>query len=217
MKGRLSQPPLLAITDRRQLPPGRDLRTALAALVKAGVRWISLREKDLAIADLRQLLGGCRAVLAGSPPLHLSLHGSTELFLELADVGLDGVHLPGGTDVGAARARLGSGPLIGVSCHSVQALLAAAAGGADYATLSPIFASRSKPDYGPPLGLDTLARAPKPLPVLALGGVTATRLRACLAVGAVGGAVMGLLMRAADPGRVAAGLLKSYEVQATRR
>ena len=60
-----------------------------------------------------------------------------------------------------------------------------------------------------------MARAPKPLPVLALGGVTAARVPACLAAGAAGAAVMGPLMRAADPGGAAAALLKGYEAQGT--
>lgn len=215
MSGRLPRPPLLAITDRRQLPPGRDLHRTLAAVVAAGLRWVSLREKDLPVGALRRLLRSCRAALAGPAIPHLSLHGSVELFLELSDLGLDGLHLPGEVDVAAARARLGPLPLIGASCHCTQSLAAAAAGGADYATLSPIFASRSKPGYGPALGLEALARAPKPLPVLALGGVTAARVPACLAAGAAGAAVMGPLMRAADPGGAAAALLKGYEAQGT--
>lgn len=213
MSGRLPRPPLLAITDRRQLPPGRDLQTTLALLVAAGLRWISLREKDLPVGDLRRLLRACRAALGRHEVLHLGLHGSVELYLELADLDLDGLHLPANADVGAARARLGPRPLIGVSCHGTQALAAAAAGRADYATLSPIFPSRSKPGYGPTLGLGALAQAPKSLPVLALGGVTAARLPACLTAGAAGAAVMGPLMRAEDPGRAAAALLQGCEAQ----
>ena len=52
----------------------------------------------------------------------------------------------------------------------LQAAAAAAAGeGCDYATLSPIFVSASKPGYGPALGVGALRDAP--LPVYALGGV----------------------------------------------
>jgi thiamine-phosphate pyrophosphorylase len=63
--------------------------------------------------------------------------------------------------------------------------------------LSPIFASPSKPGYGPALGTDALASLP--LPCFALGGVTATNAAACLAAGAAGIAVMGAVMTAADP------------------
>jgi thiamine-phosphate pyrophosphorylase len=87
-------------------------------------------------------------------------------------------------------------------CHSLAELVAAE--GAPFATLSPIFPTRSKPGYGPPLGLAGLARlcCAAKLPVYALGGVDSPeRVRACLAQGASGVAVMGAVMRAADPAR----------------
>ncbi|GAA3296177.1 MULTISPECIES: thiamine phosphate synthase [Dactylosporangium] len=87
-------------------------------------------------------------------------------------------------------------------CHSLEELVAA---DAEYATLSPIFASRSKPGYGPPLGLAALGRMAMaaPLPVYALGGVdTPARVRLCLDEGAAGAAVMGAVMRAEDPARL---------------
>jgi thiamine-phosphate pyrophosphorylase len=87
--------------------------------------------------------------------------------------------------------------VVGRSCHSAAELAAAAAEGCDYATLSPIFPSASKPGYGPALGVDALRDAP--LPVYALGGVDPTNARTCVEAGAVGVAVMGYVMRAADP------------------
>jgi thiamine-phosphate pyrophosphorylase len=89
-------------------------------------------------------------------------------------------------------------------CHSLEELAAAEADGAQYATLSPIFPTRSKPGYGPPLGLAALTRlcVAVSIPVYALGGIdTPQRVRACLAEGASGVAVMGAVMRAADPAR----------------
>ncbi len=76
-------------------------------------------------------------------------------------------------------------------------------------TLSPLFESPSKPGYGPSLGLDGLrAAAPRiPIPVVALGGVTPENARPCIRAGAAGVAVMDTVMRAADPGAVAADLL----------
>ncbi|MET7422881.1 thiamine phosphate synthase [Dactylosporangium sp. NPDC005555] len=90
-------------------------------------------------------------------------------------------------------------------CHDLDDLVAAAGAKAGFATLSPIFPTRSKPGYGPPLGLAALARmsmvVPR-LPVYALGGVdTPGRVRDCLDEGASGVAVMGAVMRAEDPAR----------------
>jgi len=68
-------------------------------------------------------------------------------------------------------------------------------------TLSPTFLTGSKPGYGPALGLDALAAAAAkaPGPIVALGGITPHNAAACLAAGARGVAVMGEIMRAADP------------------
>ena len=111
-----------------------------------------------------------------------------------------GVHLPAGSDPAAARRRLPRG-LIGVSAHSENEAGAQLRAGADYVTLSPIFLTDSKPGYGPALGLDALAAAAAkaPGPIIALGGIALANAAACLAAGARGVAVMGEIMRAADP------------------
>ncbi|MET7402771.1 thiamine phosphate synthase [Dactylosporangium sp. NPDC005572] len=95
-------------------------------------------------------------------------------------------------------------------CHDLAELVAAADDGVDYATLSPIYPTRSKPGYGPPLGLAGLGRMALAVsvPVYALGGVDSpARVRDCLDQGAAGVAVMGAVMRADDPARFVKELL----------
>lgn len=119
-----------------------------------------------------------------------------------AALGADGVHLGGGrsASVAAARDRLGADAWVGVSAHGGGEVVQAAEAGADYATLSPIFATASKPGYGPALGPDALRAASRSgFPVLALGGIGPDTLPACREAGAAGVAVMGLPMRAPDP------------------
>lgn len=192
---RLPEPPLLVITDRHQarLP----LEAVAAAVLAAGARWLLLREKDLPpperLAVLRRL-----AALAG--PYNATLAVSADLAAaEAAGVGL---HLPSGGDPAAARRRLGAAALIGCSVHGRAAAQRTAAAGADYVTLSPVFASASKPGYGPALGLAGLRAAARGLtvPVVALGGIGPAEVRDCLAAGASAVAVMGGIMRAEDPG-----------------
>jgi thiamine monophosphate synthase len=74
----------------------------------------------------------------------------------------------------------------------------------DYAIAGPTFETPSKPGYGPEIGRKGVARIARaaPVPVLAIGGLNATRAAEVLAAGPVGIAVMGGVMRAADPGQV---------------
>lgn len=202
---RLPRPRLLIITDRRQAT--RPLEEIAEAAFAAGCRWLSLREKDLDARDRVSLLR--RLVQQGKPYGAVVMVHEDMAAAEAA--GAAGVHLPGGVSPEAARQRLGASAIIGCSAHDPRELPALAAAGADYASLSPIFPSVSKPGYGPALGLEALSRAAaaSALPVIALGGVDAANAGPCLAAGAAGIAVMGGLMRAADPAAMLRALITS--------
>lgn len=196
---KLPFPPVLVITDRRQAR--HPLAEVAAALFAGGCRWLSLREKNLPMAERRALLRQLVALGAGYGAT-VTVHGD----LDAAAACGTGIHLPASGSVAVARQRLGTHALIGYSAHSVEDLSHAAEAGADYATLSPIFVTASKPGYGPALGLGALKGA-RPLPVLALGGVDADNAADCLAAGAAGIAVMGEAMRSANPRDFMADLL----------
>jgi thiamine-phosphate pyrophosphorylase len=191
----LPDPPVLVITDRHQsrLP----LPALAAAVFEGGGRWLLLRDKDLAQVE-RITLGRHLVELAVPYGAAVLMSGDVAAAIE---AGAAGLHLARDGNLGAARAKLGTAALIGFSAHDLDEVEGAAAAGADYATLSPVFASPSKPGYGPALGPVALgeAAAAVGLPLLALGGVTAERARDCLAAGAAGVAVMGEVMGAEDP------------------
>ncbi|HYZ77034.1 MAG TPA: thiamine phosphate synthase [Gaiellaceae bacterium] len=104
--------------------------------------------------------------------------------------GADGVHL-GRDDVGAERART-AGVLLGLSAASVAEALEAEAAGASYVGAGPVWETPSKPDAGPPLGLDGLAAISRAVavPVVAIGGVDASNAGDCIRAGAAGVAVI---------------------------
>jgi thiamine-phosphate pyrophosphorylase len=189
---------LLLVTDRHQaaVAPEEIVDQAVAA----GVRWVWLRDRDLPAAERHALAQRLLAVVRARDA-RLSVGGDVEL---AAGIAADGVHRAAGAAIAAARARLGPQALIGVSAHGEADVAAAAAAGADYATLSPVFPTASKPGYGPALGVAALGRAARHgLPVLALGGITPARADECLRAGAAGIAVMGEVMRAGErPGGV---------------
>jgi thiamine-phosphate pyrophosphorylase len=198
--------PLLAVTDRHGCA---DLVARVAAILAGGGRWIWFREPDLAAPERRRLAEAL-LVLVRQAGGALSVGRDVAL---AAAIGADGVHLPGGTApdaIATARRVLPRGALIGVSTHGPAEVARAA--GADYVTLSPVFASASKPGYGPALGPESLAAAAKSgIPVLALGGLDRDTLAPCRQAGAAGFAVMGGLMRARDPARATATLLAAWD------
>ena len=205
MTNPLPEPPLLVITDRATAAgPVEDI---VAASLRGGCRWVMWRDKEVDPAarerSAKHTLAQCRAAGAS-----LVLNGDIDLAQTL---GSGGVHLQVSADVGRARVALGADVLIGVSCHSGDEIATAAAAGADYATLSPIFLTDSKPGYGPAIGLEALrmACADSPLPILALAGIDEGNAGLCRAAGASGVAVMGGVMRAADPEAVVAALIQA--------
>ena len=200
---KLPQPPLLVITDRKVAR--RPLPEIAEACFAGGCRWLSLREKDLPhdqrVALLRDLVS-----VGARHGARIMVHEDVAAALA---AGAGGVHLPAGGSPAAARQALGAAALIGISAHDYADIVHAETEGADYVTLSPIFATASKPGYGPALGVDELAdlAAKSLIPVLALGGVDAAAVGGCLAAGATGVAVMGAIMGASDPRAVTSALV----------
>ena len=183
-------PRLLLLTDRRQLPPGRDLVETVASCAAAGATTVVLRELDLSEP--------ARAALADELGAHVEVISARTVL-----PGVAGLHL-------AAHQAAPAGLPHGRSCHDGAEVARAVEKGAAYVTISPIASTASKPGYGPALGAGGVSRAVKAasgLPVLALGGIS-TETAACLrSAGAHGVAVMGGVMRADEPAAVVSALL----------
>lgn len=184
-------PRLVLLTDRTQLPAGRSLPATVRACAAAGLGAVVVREHDLPGPARSRLV----AALAALP-------GLLVLSSRLEDHGADGRHLA----AGQPPPDPGDGRPWGRSCHDPDALRRAADEGASWATLSPWRATPSKPGHGPPVPRAWYAASP--LPVLALGGVAPGEAAAARAAGAHGVAVMGAVMRAAEPAAVVAALLE---------
>jgi thiamine-phosphate pyrophosphorylase len=192
---RLALPPLYAIVD--PLDTGRSPLEHAATLLAGGARLLQLRLKD---ASSRELLAAACAV----QPLARRA-GARLIVNDRADVAraaeADGVHL--GQDdlpVAAARAILGPAALIGVSTHDVVQARAAAAAGADYLGVGPVFATATKSHALPSRGVGLIrdVRVAVALPLVAIGGITAATAPAVREAGADAVAMIGALVRAPD-------------------
>ncbi|WP_067431389.1 thiamine phosphate synthase [Nocardioides jensenii] len=172
-------PPLMVLTDHAQC--SGPLVDVVATAVGAGARAVMLREKDLPDARRTELAEQLRAVLAPVGGV-----------LIVAGARGEAVHLSASDAFPARRPAL-----VGRSCHNAPEVRAAGDAGCDYVTVSPVFATASKPGYGPALGVDGLAAltAMATSPVYALGGVHPANVADCLAAGASGIATMGPVMR----------------------
>jgi len=193
----------------------RDGFADLAEAVGGGVDLVQLRERGLEGAPLLELADGVAAAArdaAGRAGRAVRVVVNRRSDVALA-AGADGVHLGfDGVAPSDARALLGDGAWIGLSCHAPEEV--AAAEGASYAHLAPIYPPLSKPATRPPLGAGALARARGPRPVLAQGGVTAGNAGACLAAGAAGVAVTGAILSAPRVGEAARELRRALDAAA---
>ncbi|MDQ2954985.1 MAG: thiamine phosphate synthase, partial [Pseudomonadota bacterium] len=138
---------------------------------------------------------------------HLTLHGAAAV---AKAAGIDGGHLSAGGDAAGTRTLLGPHALIGISIHTVDEAAELDASVLDYAIAGPVFPTASKPGFGPVLGEKGFAAIihAAPIPVLAIGGISAISAARMTALGAAGVAVMGVIMRAVDPAREMRGLLE---------
>lgn len=191
-------PRLVVITDRTQcqLP----LLEVISQSIEAGAEGILVRDKDLPDAEREALLVDVSNLTADTNCQLFAASRST--------MAVDGLHLAGSDPLpGTKPATLGR------SCHNTDEVMAAEAQGCDYATLSPIFPTASKPGYGPSLGLDYLKKVADrtSLPLLALAGVEPSKVGPCLEAGAHGIAVMGHVMRSPNPAATVYSLMAELE------
>ncbi len=195
---------LYLVTDP-DLAGGRDLARIVAAAADGGVTLVQLRDK---LADTGPLIAQAEALLAVLRPRGIPLIVNDRVDVALA-VGAGGVHV-GQTDMPAATARrlLGPDAVIGVSASTEAEVAAVDPSVADYVGLGAAHATLTKPesDALDPAEFRALC-ARIPLPVVAIGGLTAANLARPIADGCRGVAVVSAICAAPDP-RAAAAELK---------
>ena len=173
---------------------GVPLVTAARALYDAGLRWVQYRDKQGSDAAVAESMRKLRLIFPeGEAVLLLN-----DRVLLCGQTGADGVHI-GQQDMAPAEARrmLGSKRQLGVSTHNVAQLCAALATGApDYVAIGPVYATGSKKNADPVVGLKGVraARALTRLPLVAIGGITAENGREVIEAGADAVAVISALL-----------------------
>lgn len=167
----------------------------VSRLIEGGAKLIQLREKHLSprefFRDARQAL-----LIARAAGVRVIINDRVDLALALK---ADGVHL-GQSDLPpeAARRLLGPRAVVGYSVHSVEQARAAAALPIDYLGIGPVFATSTKENPDPIIGLEGLLQARKEaadIPLVAIGGITLDSISRVLDAGADAVALISSLLQ----------------------
>ena len=214
------------------VPPGSDdaLLERIRDAAAAGVDWIQLREKDLETGALLDLARGAiaaartgcsgfaggaggargqeRARMLNRIPNRILINDRLDVACAAGADGSIPIREVSGKMAQWKRVAQRADFLAGVSCHSVEAGIAAARDGAGYIFFGPVFTTPSKISFGPPQGLDALGELCRAvqIPVLAIGGITTENAKECLEAGCVGIAAIRLFQETKNVARLVAEL-----------
>ncbi len=184
-------PRLYAIIDAAFFPDPAALLAFAGELCAAGVTLFQYRNKT----------GNARQMLSQARELRRKLEGARLIMNDRADLCLaaafDGVHV-GQEDLtpGGARRVVGEKLWVGVSTHNPEQVRVEAFGPANYLAVGPVFATSSKANPDPVIGLEgvRVARSLTQKPLVAIGGITRHNCREVLDAGADAVAVISDLL-----------------------
>jgi thiamine-phosphate pyrophosphorylase len=197
---------LYALVDPQQAG-GHDPAKLAGMLAQGGATLIQLRDKTGAT---RTMVERARALKAALMPFRVPLVINDRVDVALA-AAADGVHVgPDDMSVEDARRLLGPDAIVGLSIKTVAQAEAAPIDLIDYVGIGGVYATTSKDNPNPPIGVDGLGRIVevfrrrKPgFPSCAIAGITIANAGAAIAAGADGVAVISALSRAPDPSAAA--------------
>jgi thiamine-phosphate pyrophosphorylase len=199
--------PLHVLTDA---DGGRAALDAVTAAVSAGAPVVQVRAKGCTDRVFHDF---ARRVVELCTPAGTTCLVNDRVDIALA-VGADGTHL-GAEDLPLAAARevTGAGHLLGGTARDPEAAAALVADGADYLGVGPAWPTTTKTGLPDALGAARIGAvaAAVPVPVIAIGGVTADRVAELVAAGAAGVAVVSAVSAAADPAAATRELLAALD------
>jgi len=193
---------LYAIVDPEHAG-GRTLPALARMVAEGGATLVQLRDK---ISETRAMVETARAIKHALAPLGVPLLINDRVDVALA-AGADGVHV-GQTDMDTADARrlLGPDAIIGLSINTPDLADKAPIELLDYVGIGGVYATMSKQQKKPPIGVEGLRRIVEVFqrrrpgfPGCAIAGITAANAAATIAAGAEGVSVISALSNAPDP------------------
>jgi thiamine-phosphate pyrophosphorylase len=178
--------------------------------IAGGADTIQLREKG---GSTRRMIEVAKRMAAVCRQAGVPLIVNDRIDVAVA-ANADGVHL-GQSDfpIPLARELLGQDKLIGGSAATLDEARICVAEGADYVGFGPVYVTGSKADAGPVSGPRVLKQVVEtiPLPVIAIGGITAENIPEVMQAGAHGIAVISAVCCQIDPEGATRALRKALE------
>ncbi len=184
-----------AITDGSRFPTPAALLADATRWAAAAIDLILLREPHLPAGELTSLARDILAMLhAHNAPTRLLIHSRPDIAIAASAHGVHLTSRPGQLAPAQVRSLFAFSasptPFISLSCHTLDEVAHARSSAADLILFAPVFEKRVHGQLlVPGTGLDLLHHAclaASPIPVLALGGITAANTPSCLAAGAAG-------------------------------
>ncbi len=201
----MNLPRLYAIVDASCFAQAPDPSAALLAhareLAAGGVTLLQYRNKNDTAREMLAHARALRQVFGHGPEVKLIMNDRADLCLA---AGFDGVHV-GQDDLSpeTVRAILWEKRIVGVSTHNVAQVREADVWPVDYIAIGPVFATGSKANADPVIGVEGVraARGLTKRRLVAIGGITRANCRDVFAAGADSVAVIGDLL--CEPRRAA--------------
>jgi len=179
-------------------------------VIAGGARVIQLRDKHATPSELIKIGRELRQITRAAR-ITLIINDYPEI---AAEIDADGVHV-GQEDRTAEKVRqiVGKDKIVGLSTHTLDQALAAVELPVDYIGVGPVYATTTKENPWPVVGLELVKQVKKhvPLPIVAIGGITEQRIPELVSAGADNVAMIGELMRAASLREKMESLIRTFE------
>lgn len=191
-------PKIYPITDTRL--SGLSLVEQVRKLIAGGAKLVQLRDKNASPRDFYEQAVECVRI-AHEHSVRVIINDRVDIALT---ANADGVHL-GQDDMPPENARvlLGVNAIIGFSTHSVEQAKRAKDLPIDYIAVGPIFATATKENPDPVVGLDGLNAVKAvggDMPIVAIGGINETNIHSVFAAGGDSAAIIGSVI--SDPEKI---------------
>jgi len=206
---------LYLVTDRHLAKGVEKLIGKINGALKAGVKAVCVREKDL---PARELLGLALRLRRLTNEFNALLFINDRVDVAMA-IKADGIHLgQTGFSPKDVRPLIGKKIMIGVSAHSIKEALKAERDGADFVTLGPVYHTPSKERYGEPIGLSPLKKATKALriPFFGIGGIKKENIKEVLEAGASGVALISAVLATKNAEKATTELIRELKLNKER-